>query len=242
MRWPGACVSAAKEACQPDLAPPDPRLTPGRRRARRSQPRPTPDPRSPPGRAGASARRHRAAVRCGTNGERAEHRRPVRSARERRHEHVDASEVAHHDLTHAPHHDFRDARHRAPPIPSYSRLLARALAFAPLVALPRSLLPDPHARTRSHHACRRPASGLPPSRLGWPARCLFGRSRKGGPARQRWTPLPRKPRREAKSEPEAGRRPVDLLGSTPRDQRPQINGRPSSLGTFAFTRKERSPP
>ena len=38
--------------------------------AHRSQPPPTPDPRSPPGRAGASARRHRAAVRCGTNGER----------------------------------------------------------------------------------------------------------------------------------------------------------------------------
>ena len=36
--------------------------------AHRSQPPPTPDPRSPPGRAGASARRHRAAVRCGTNG------------------------------------------------------------------------------------------------------------------------------------------------------------------------------
>ena len=176
--------------------------------ARRSQPRPTPDPRSPPGRAGASARRHRAG-RAATNGEQAEHRRPVRCARERRHEHVDASEVAHHDLTRAPHHDFRDAPHRAPPIPSYSRLLTRALAI-PSGCPSRSLLPDPHARTRSHHACRRPASGLPPSRLGWPARCLFGRSRKGGPARQRWTPLPRKPRRRAKSGPEAGRRPVDV--------------------------------
>src|SRR5215216_6154439 len=43
----------------------------------------------------------------------------------------------------------------------------------------------------THPACRRPASGPPASRLGCPTYpVFFGKSRKGGPARQRWTPLP----------------------------------------------------
>jgi hypothetical protein len=71
-------------------------------------------------------------------------------------------------------------------------------------------------------ACRRPASGLPPFTPGLPCPVFVCRSRKGGPARQRWTPLPRKPRREAEPGPEAGRRPVDLQRSTTRDQHHEV--------------------
>ena len=59
-------------------------------------------------------------------------------------------------------------------------------------------------------ACRRPASGPPAICLGCPARFLW-QVEEGGSSAKRWTPLPRKPRRRAKSGPEAGRRPVDLL-------------------------------
>jgi hypothetical protein len=119
------------------------------------------------------------------------------------------------------------------PILSYSRPLALAPpSRPPLTALSGSLLHGPDAHARSPYACRRPASGLSPSRLGWPARCLFGRSRKGGPARQRWTPLPRKPRREAKSAPEAGRRRGGLLRPPARDHQLETTSRrgPRTLG------------
>jgi hypothetical protein len=66
-------------------------------------------------------------------------------------------------------------------------------------------------------ACRRPASGPPASCLGCPARFIW-QVEEGGSSAQRWTPLPRKPRREPKSGPETGRRPVDL-----QDQQVQIN-------------------
>ena len=133
MRWPCACVSAAKEERQPDLAPPA-----------RHPARPWPPPHTAhrtPQRAAADAGPALAAGtgRCQrTPAPRGPVRRRTASgtstdARSRAHASdatstSDASEVAHHDLTHAPHHDFRDARHRAPPIPSCSRLLARALA------------------------------------------------------------------------------------------------------------------
>ena len=60
-------------------------------------------------------------------------------------------------------------------------------------------------------ACRRPASGLPPSRLGCPARFIW-QVEEGPSSAKRWTALPRKPRRDAGSRPEAGRRPGSLEG------------------------------
>src|SRR4051794_10726867 len=102
MRWPGACVSAAKEACQSDLAPPDPRLTPAPRRGTPERAAADAGPALAAGSGPVAANAGTARSGAATNGERAEHRRPVRCARERRHEHVDASEVSHHDLTHAP--------------------------------------------------------------------------------------------------------------------------------------------
>ena len=114
MRWPGACVSAAKEACQPDLAPPDPRLTPGRRRT----PQPAAADAGPALGAGPS-RCQRAPAPRGTCGDerragRAPTPGPVRTRatpRARRRVRGRASRP------HAPHHDFRDARHRAPRSP-----------------------------------------------------------------------------------------------------------------------------
>ena len=64
-------------------------------------------------------------------------------------------------------------------------------------------------------ACRRPASGLPPSRLGCPARFIW-QVEEGPSSAKRWTALPRKPRRDAGSRPEAGRRPRSLEGEPPR--------------------------
>src|SRR5215208_1263539 len=74
-----------------------------------------------------------------------------------------------------------------------------------------------------------PLAAAPPPALqlhAWaalPAPIFFGKSRKGGPARQRWTPLPRRPRCTAESGPEAGRRPVRLLTRTPRDEQLETN-------------------
>jgi hypothetical protein len=68
------------------------------------------------------------------------------------------------------------------------------------------------------------AAAPPPASLfhAWAAPVLLaGRGR--GPSAKRWTPLPRKPRREAESGPEAGRRPVRLLRRTPRDEHPETN-------------------
>jgi hypothetical protein len=70
-------------------------------------------------------------------------------------------------------------------------------------------------------ACRRPASGLPPFTPGLPCPVFVLQVEEGGSSAKRWTPLPRKPRRRAKGGPEVGRRPVDLQGSTTRDQHPR---------------------
>ena len=78
---------------------------------------------------------------------------------------------------------------------SYLTSTTSRLPLAPLTALPFSyslliLMPDTI-----------PLAAAPPPALqlhAWaalPAPVFFGKSRKGGPARQRWTPLPRKPRR-----------------------------------------------
>ena len=64
---------------------------------------------------------------------------------------------------------------------------------------PRLILPPPHS-TSSTRPLTLAAAPPPVFHLhawaGLPG-VSFGRSRKGGPARQRWTPLPRKPRRRA---------------------------------------------
>jgi hypothetical protein len=57
---------------------------------------------------------------------------------------------------------------------------------------------------------------------GLPCRFIW-QVEEGGSSAKRWTPLPRKPRSTAKSGPEAGRRPGDLLRTTPRDQHLEIN-------------------
>jgi hypothetical protein len=78
------------------------------------------------------------------------------------------------------------------------------LHVAPALARPLTLAAAPPPALRS-------------SRLGCPARCLFaGRGR--GVQREAVDPPSSKPRRGAKSGSEAGRRPVDLQASTPRDQ------------------------
>ena len=220
MRWPGACVSAAKEACQPDLAPPDPR-PPLAAAAHRSQPPPTPDPRSPPGRAGASARRHRAAVRCGTNGE-----RPSTDARSPAHA-SDATSTS--------------TRQRSRITTSLTHLIATSATLA--IAHPRPLLlPPPRPRPRlppwlpslvlsvlilmlvlvpiTLAAAPPPAYHL----HAWaslPGVCLAGRGR--GSSASAVDPLPRKPTREAESGPEAGRRPVRFLRRTPRGEHAETN-------------------
>jgi hypothetical protein len=69
---------------------------------------------------------------------------------------------------------------------------------------------------------RCPAPGPTSTRLGWPGQVyLAGRGRES--AAQAADSLPRKPRREAKNGPGAGRRPVGLLGPTSRDQQPGTN-------------------
>ena len=81
-----------------------------------------------------------------------------------------------------------------------------------------------HARSRSSpHA-------LPPPRLrpstitpGLACPVFLWQVEEGGSSAKRWTPLPRKPRRKAKSGPEAGRRPVRLLRRTPRDEHQEPN-------------------
>ena len=102
------------------------------------------------------------------------------------------------------------------------------LQFLPFLALdrptPRSSpsLPCPSS-TSTAPACRRPASEtsprIPP---GLPSRFIW-HVEEGGSSAKRWTPLPRKPRRRARSGPGAGRRPVDLLRPTPRDQHLETN-------------------
>jgi hypothetical protein len=123
------------------------------------------------------------------------------------------------------------ARHRAcrsPPTPAFTpppclrlRPLPGCLPLVPyfpvlmLVLVPLMLAVAPPPAIHHH-----PWAGLP--------RCLFCRSRKGGPARQRWTPLPRKPRRQAKLGPEAGRRHGGLLRPPARDHQQEITRRAGS--------------
>ena len=111
-----------------------------------------------------------------------------------------------------------------PSFPAFASL-PRPSTSAVLIA---SLVPSSWSSCSSPSlpACRRPASGLPPFTPGLPCPVFVCRSRKGGPARKRWTPLPRKPRRRAKPGPEAGRRPVDLQASTPRDQHQEVDPAP----------------
>ena len=104
-------------------------------------------------------------------------------------------------------------RLRLPSPPSTSAVL-----IAPLVPSSWSSCSCP-----SLPACRRPASGL--HLHAWTCPVFVCRSRKGV-QREAVDPLPRKPRREAKPGPEAGRRPVDLQGSTPRDQHQEFSTAP----------------
>jgi hypothetical protein len=76
-----------------------------------------------------------------------------------------------------------------------------------------------------------PWTRLPPprlrpsaSRLGWPARFTW-QVEEGGSGAERRTPLRRKPRRDAKETPAAGRRPVALMGETHRAKQMEGNTR-----------------
>ena len=57
---------------------------------------------------------------------------------------------------------------------------------------------------------------------GLPARFIW-HVEEGGSSAKRWTPLPRKPRRDALCRPAAGRRPVRLLRRTTRDEHLETN-------------------
>ena len=108
------------------------------------------------------------------------------------------------------------------------------LSPSPATALPRCRSIHPHPLP--HSSCL-PTRTLPlvPSRLaaapppafhhhawaGLPG--FLWQVEEGGSSAKRWTPLPRKPRRKAKSGPEAGRRPVRLLRRTPRDEHQEPN-------------------
>ena len=150
--------------------------------------------------------------------------RPLRVGTTRQ---VDASEVAHHDPTHMD-HDALERRHcasRSDPAqlprlrltspPLYLRTSDRFPGSFFMVLM---LLPVPF----------RLAAAPPPAfhLHAWadlPGVCL--QVEEGGSSAKRWTPLPRKPRRKAKKGPEAGRRPVDLQGSTTRDQHQEVGPR-----------------
>ena len=120
----------------------------------------------------------------------------------------------------SPHHHASEST----PSPAPPRSPSPPL-LAPLTARPPDCSSDslPHAP----HAPARPPR-LPPPRLrpslftpGLPCPGLFGRSRKGGPARSGGPPFLESPGAQAKPGPEAGRRPVDLLRPTTRDQHPK---------------------
>ena len=98
-----------------------------------------------------------------------------------------------HDLHHLP------ARLTLTASPSYSSLAHLMLDNLLLAAAPPPALPLP----------------------AWAAPRFIWQVEEGGSSAKRWTPLPRKPRRDAKSGPEAGRRPGDLLRPPARDHQPQ---------------------
>ena len=185
-------------------------------------------PRSPAGRGRAAARaapgrRERAAARDARHGPSADARSAARN--ERPNDRVDASEVAHHDRTHADPDDYET------PVTRASRSAPR-LAFPVPASASAALAPDrpPCSLLHGPHAPRSLPSRLPPPRLrpstitpGLACPVFVWQVEEGGSSAKRWTPLPRKPRREAKSGPEAGRRPVRLLRRTPRDEHQEPN-------------------
>ena len=123
---------------------------------------------------------------------------------------VTTSEVAHHDPTCA-HHDALESHvahfRSAPPQRPRLRLPSPPPTSALLIA---SLVPSSWSSCcYPSLARRRPASGLPPFTPGLPCPVFV-----------------RKTRRKAESAPEAGRRPVDLQASTPRNQHREINPAP----------------
>ena len=118
---------------------------------------------------------------------------------------------------HRPRDDDHD-RATPPASPNDHDLLAFPARATPTASC-LLLLAHPHAQPPA--ACRRPASGPPASCLGCPA-CSW-QVEEGESSAKRWTPLPRKPRREAESGPEAGRRPVRFLGRTTRDEHLETN-------------------
>jgi hypothetical protein len=97
--------------------------------------------------------------------------------------------------------------------------------------LPSSRLPC-SSSSPTTSACRRPASRPPAHCLGCPARFLW-QVEEGGSSAKRWTPLPRKPRREAKSRPGAGRRPGDLLTPPTRDHHLDLASEPHTAERWA---------
>ena len=141
---------------------------------------------------------------------------------------VNASEVAHHDpyargpqRTRNPRRTLPDPllpsvpRLCLPPRPLYlrssDRFYCSFFMVLMLLSVP-SCLPPPRLRPSTLHAW-----------AALPGVCL--QVEEGGSSAKRWTPLPRKPRRKAKTGPEAGRRPVDLQGSTARDQHQEVGPR-----------------
>ena len=107
----------------------------------------------------------------------------------------------------------------SPPSPPFPALYLRSSDRFPgsffmvlmLLSVP-SCLPPPRLRPSTLHAW-----------AALPGVCL--QVEEGGSSAKRWTPLPRKPRRRAKSGPEAGRRPVDLLERTARGERRETNNK-----------------
>jgi hypothetical protein len=134
-------------------------------------------------------------------------------------------------------HRRKSPRHTdcpSPPDDAHRTPTPTALPPRPLLtSIPLLLIPHPDARPTP--LCRRPASGLPLSRLGCPAR-FFLQVEEGGSSAKRWTPLPRMPRRDAKSGPEAGRRPVHLLRRTPRNEHRETNTKSRTHMTWGRAR------
>ena len=171
---------------------------PGRDRERACVPRVTGE------RSGAQ----RARARSGEPGGARRRRATGEASRRRAHVRGRAhTSTANHDDT------LDDIPNRATRLPLPSRYLTfptshRLPARPTPDCLPRPLLPC--SSSCSTTSCL-PPPRLRPSRYmpGLPSRFIW-QVEEGGSSAKRWTPLPRKPRRDAGSRPEAGRRPVDL--------------------------------
>jgi hypothetical protein len=111
-----------------------------------------------------------------------------------------------------------------PSFPAFASL-PRSSTSAVLIA---SVVPSSSSSLLLSVPSRLPPPRLRPSTLhAWaalPGVCL--QVEEGGSSAKRWTPRPRKPRRTSKPRPEAGRRPIDLQASTPRNQHPEVNPSP----------------